>query len=230
MIHGRQRQVRDATAARLPGADADPIRLHCTQHRPPLLLLLLLLMLLSFIARGAGAAAPGTPDWWRAIAPDYVGDWDLEMETGTEQAPPPNGPRGAPLAEGVIRLSKTLTSSDCRDHLNSTCFGRCLEALRVHQLGPLHNLTSLAEHPISPRWPPRSQDKVGQHAVHVSIRTHTPTPSTEPKPNQTAALPLPARLRAVPRGDRLRALVLPGPHGRLAAARPQHHHRRQRCR
>lgn len=61
----------------------------------------------------------------------------------------------------MIRLSTTQTSSQCRAQLNATCFGRCLEALLVNQLGPLHNLTSLAEHPISPRWPPRSQEKVG---------------------------------------------------------------------
>lgn len=56
-------------------------------------------------------------------------------------------------------MSKTLTTPECRSQLNATCFGRCLEAIKVTQLGPVHNLTSVAKRPLSPFWPPRSQDK-----------------------------------------------------------------------
>jgi hypothetical protein len=65
-----------------------------------------------------------------------------------------------PTHQGIIRLSKTQTSPECRARLNRTCFGRCLEALRVTQLGPLHNLSSVVEPtPLSPFLPAGSPDK-----------------------------------------------------------------------
>ena len=61
---------------------------------------MLLVLLLSPVAMGAAWAEPAAADWWRALAPDFVGDWDLETELLLpQQAPPPDGPRGAPLAE-----------------------------------------------------------------------------------------------------------------------------------
>ena len=57
---------------------------------------MLLVLLLSPII----AMEPAAADWWRALAPDFVGGWDLETELlPPQQAPPPDGPRGAPLAE-----------------------------------------------------------------------------------------------------------------------------------
>ncbi len=62
------------------------------------------------------------------------------------------------MHQGVIRLSKSTTSAECLAHLNSTCFGRCLEAVKVTQLGPIHNISSV-QHPTLPFWPPGSQEK-----------------------------------------------------------------------
>lgn len=80
----------------------DPTLRVYTQQRLQLLLVMLLVLLLSPVAMGAAGAEPAAAaaDWWRALAPDFVGDWDLETELlPPQQAPPPDGPRGAPLAE-----------------------------------------------------------------------------------------------------------------------------------
>lgn len=103
---------------------------------------------------------------------------------GLEQPPP--APRGAPLAEvrhrrprrgcmsgcqvesshyflfvpfqGVIKLSAS-TIAECAKQMNATCMGRCLQAIKIRQLGPIQNITSVADRPMSSFWPPRSSDK-----------------------------------------------------------------------
>lgn len=79
---------------------------------------------------------------------------------------PPQG--GMPLAEGVIRLSPAKSAAllaanpnkeTCLAQLNKTCFGQCLQALRINQFGPLVNLTSLAEDATSPYFPVRGETK-----------------------------------------------------------------------
>jgi len=80
-----------------------------------------------------------------------------------------------PLAEGVIRLSSTLppTPTDknqsttdtaaeaaCLAKLNKTCFGQCMQSLRINQLGPILNISSVVvPTPISPYYPVRSDIK-----------------------------------------------------------------------
>jgi len=80
---------------------------------------------------------------------------------------------GLPLAEGIIRLSSTLpptpTDADhnttdaaakaaCLAQLNKTCFGQCMQQLKINQLGPLLNISSVVT-PISPYVPVRSDTK-----------------------------------------------------------------------
>ena len=71
--------------------------------------------------------------------------------------PPGGGRDGPPLGRdtGVIRLRPSSSmvleeaehknATQCLARLNRTCFGLCLGMLRVNQLGPVHNLTSMGE-------------------------------------------------------------------------------------
>lgn len=91
---------------------------------------------------------------------------DMMTTTAEEkEVPPPyihihttrRGRDGPPLGRdtGVIRLRPSSSmvleeaehknATQCLTRLNRTCFGLCLGMLRVNQLGPVHNLTSMGE-------------------------------------------------------------------------------------
>lgn len=116
------------------------------------------LLSLSFAGSYTQTMCIGLRDSGQSIDYDAV---VLTTDRAQHSRPEVSFPGDVPVVEGVVRLTLpagldgngTDSASTCVAQLNKTCFGLCMQTLRVDQLGPLQNLTSLAVNPVSPRVP-----------------------------------------------------------------------------